>query len=39
MPEFNVADIVTCLLRRVNFVGGPHLAGSQKLRRSAHAKA
>jgi hypothetical protein len=30
MPGFNVADVVTCLLRRVNFVGLPHPAGMQK---------
>jgi hypothetical protein len=39
MPEFNFADAVTCLLSRVNFVGLPHLAEMQKLRRSAQAKA
>jgi hypothetical protein len=39
MPGFIVADVVTSLLRRVNFVGPHHLTGMQKPRRSAHAKA
>jgi hypothetical protein len=30
MPGFNVADNVTCLLNRVNFVGRPPPAGMQK---------
>jgi hypothetical protein len=39
MPEFNVADVVTRLLRRVNFVGRPHPSGIQELRRDGYAKA
>jgi len=35
MLEFYVADVVTRLLRGVNFVGLPHPTGMQKLRRSA----
>jgi hypothetical protein len=30
MPGFNVADVVTCLLRRVNYVGQPHPTVMQK---------
>jgi hypothetical protein len=30
MPGFNVADVVTCLLRRLNFVRLPHPAGMHK---------
>jgi hypothetical protein len=39
MPGFIVADIVTYLLLRVNFVGLPYPAGMQKPRRSAQAMA
>jgi len=39
MPGFNVADIVTCLLGRVNFVGLPHLTVMLKPRHSPQAKA
>jgi hypothetical protein len=30
MPGFNVADVVTCLLRRVNFIGRTEFTGMQK---------
>src|SRR5512141_1795784 len=30
MPGFNVADVVTCQIRRVNFVGRPEPAGMQQ---------
>ena len=30
MPGFNVADNVTCLFLRENFVGRPHPGGMQK---------
>jgi len=39
MPGFNVADGVTRLIRRVNFVGLPHHTGMQKPRHSAQPKA
>jgi len=39
MPEFNVAYVVTSLLRRVNFVGRLQRAGMRELRHSAQAMA
>jgi hypothetical protein len=37
MPEFNVADVVPHLLRRLNFVGLFYPTGTQKPGQSAHA--
>jgi len=39
MPEFNVADVGTNRISRVNFVALSHLTGMQKLRHYAQAKA